>query len=89
MNGVGWEEEWLQFTSKDGFMEQPELIPIPNGYGTVKFPHLLSQPGFTMFAASEKDFPAAEVLVVVVVEGVGGERLASASERYKENKIAE
>lgn len=78
MNGVGGEEEWSQFTSKDGFMEQPELIPIPNGYGTVKFPHLLSQPGFTMFAASEKDFRAVAVVV-----------MASASERYKENKIAE
>lgn len=74
MNGVGGEEEWLQFMSKDGFMEQPELIPIPNGYETVKFPHLLSQSGLTMFAA--------EVEVAVVV-------MASASERYKENKIAE
>lgn len=81
MNGVGGEEEWLQFTSNDGFMEQPELIPIPNGYGTVKFPHLLSQPGcFTMIAASDKDFRAAAAAVVV---------MPSASERYKENKIAE
>lgn len=81
MNAVGGKEEWLQFMSNDGFMEQPELIPIPNGYGTVKFPHLLSQSGLiTMFLASEKDFRAAAAAVVV---------MASASERYKENKIAE
>lgn len=59
--------EGLQFTSNQGPMEQPEFIPMPKGYGTIKSPHLAWQPGFAELAASVKGFPAA-----AVVEGMGG-----------------
>lgn len=31
--------------SNHGPIEQPEFIPMPNGYGTVRLPHLFGQPG--------------------------------------------
>ena len=55
---VGFGEEWLggseeesQLTSNQGLIEQPELKPMPNGYGIVMFPHLLSQLGLAMAMA--------------------------------------
>lgn len=50
MNALGGLEEVLQMMSKDGSNEQPD--PMPNGYGTVKFPHLVAQSGFAMVGAS-------------------------------------
>lgn len=67
-NAFGGDEDSLQFTSKLGPMEQPELTPIPKGYGTVRSPHLVAQLGFAVVAASEKDLRLAEA-----VEGLGGE----------------
>ena len=32
-------------------VEQPEPSPIPNGYGTIKLPHLLLHPGLVMAPA--------------------------------------
>lgn len=54
--GSPW-PELSQFMSNKGFKEQPELIPMPNGYGTVVSPHLVAQSGFAVLLASEKDFP--------------------------------
>lgn len=53
MKGLGGVKEVLQFTSKNEANEQPDPIPMPNGYGTVKFPHWLWQPGFAVAEACE------------------------------------
>lgn len=55
MNAFGGSNVELQLTSKEGPIEQPDLRPTPNGYGTVKFPHLVSQFGLAMvFGAAEE-----------------------------------
>lgn len=46
----------LQVISNEGSIEQPVPLPIPKGNGTVKLPHLLSQPGLVMVVALEMDF---------------------------------
>lgn len=44
----------LQVMSNHGPIEQPELVPMPNGYGTVRLPHLAGQPGSVrLLAAAE------------------------------------
>lgn len=48
-------------TSNKGLMEQPELMPMPNGYGIVMFPHLVAQPCLAVVAASPNDFCAVVV----------------------------
>jgi len=50
----------LHSISNMGSKAQPD--PIPNGYGTVRFPHFLGHPGFVMLAA-----------LVIVLAFVGGE----------------
>lgn len=48
----GWKDE-SQCMSKEGLMEQVVLrVIMPKGYGTVKSPHLVGQPGLPMFEAS-------------------------------------
>lgn len=67
MKGVGESVVVVsQLISKFGFNPQPDPIPIPNGYGTVRLPHSFGHPGFVMFA------PLVIVLVVVAAL-VGGE----------------
>lgn len=56
MNGV----VTLQSISNMGSKAQPD--PIPNGYGTVTFPHCFGHPGFVMLAA---------LVIVLVGEGAG------------------
>lgn len=53
MKALGGLKEVLQLTSNhvEESMEQPEPTPMPNGYGTVKFPHLLWHPGFDIILA--------------------------------------
>ena len=46
--GFGGLNEVLQLISNPGSMEQPVPMPMPNGYGTVRFPHWLWQPGLEM-----------------------------------------
>lgn len=41
----------LQVMSNQGPIEQPELDPMPKGYGTVRLPHLVGQPGIEMLLA--------------------------------------
>lgn len=45
-------------------MEQPEPTPIPNGYGTIRLPHLLLHPGLVMTLAL--------VMVLLMSEVVAG-----------------
>lgn len=59
IKGMGGSRDVLQLISKLGFRPQPEPSPIPNGYGTVRFPHFCGHPGFVMV-----------VVVVVLVVGV-------------------
>ncbi|KAK4432267.1 hypothetical protein Salat_0988800 [Sesamum alatum] len=56
VEGFGGVEKLWQFTSNNGMIEQPELIPMPKGYGTVKLAHLVWQPGFAVLEASARDF---------------------------------
>lgn len=69
MKGLGGEEELSHLTSNQGPIEQPELSPMPKGYGTVKFPHLVWQPGFAVLAASVIDFRWGPTETVVEVGG--------------------
>lgn len=48
LKGLGGLNEVLQLISNQGYIEQPEPKPMPNGYGTVKSPHLLLHPGLVM-----------------------------------------
>lgn len=67
MKGVGESVVLVsQLISKFGFNAQPDPMPIPNGYGTVRFPHCFGHPGFVMLAALV-------IVLVVVVALVGGE----------------
>lgn len=52
-NGFGGSKEELQLTANQGLIEQPDFKPMPKGYGTVMFPHLLSQSGFAMLLAAD------------------------------------
>lgn len=73
--------EVLQLTSNHEPMEQPEPTPTPNGYGTVKFPHFLGQPGFVMVAPA-----AIEWLFVVTSVVFGCAAGASGSNNKRWNK---
>lgn len=49
MKGFGGSKEELQLTSnQQEDIEQPESMPIPKGYSTVMFPHLVSQSALEM-----------------------------------------
>lgn len=52
MNGRGGVAEVSQFTSNQELIEQPDPTPMPKGYGTVRFPHLLWQFGLMEFVAA-------------------------------------
>lgn len=56
----------LQLTSNHESMEQPDPTPIPNGYGTIRLPHLLWHPGLVMTLAL-----VMVLLISDVVAGVG------------------
>lgn len=71
--GFGGLKEVLQLMSKTGSMEQPDPMPMPNGYGTVRFPHWLWQPGLVMVVA----------LAVELVEAVEAKER---QERRRKNK---
>lgn len=56
----------LQLISKLGLKAQPDPRPIPNGYGTVRFPHFRGHPGFVMVVVVVALVSAAVVLVAGV-----------------------
>lgn len=66
-DSLGGSDEELQTTSYGLSREQSEPTPMPKGYGTVTFPHLLGQSGL--------------VEVVVAAEERGRERSNSRRER--------
>lgn len=59
--GLGGLEAVLQLISNHEPMEQPDPTPMPNGYGTVRLPHLSGQPGLLTMK------PLVVVLVAVAV----------------------
>lgn len=64
----------LQVISNHGPMEQPEFVPIPNGYGTVRLPHLAGQPGSVM------------LLIVVLVVPAAAANMRCERYRYMESR---
>lgn len=55
MNAFGGSKEESQLTANQGLIEQPEFKPMPKGYSTVMFPHLLSQLGLAMLLLLDGD----------------------------------
>lgn len=71
MKGFGGLKVVLQLMSNDDSMEQPDPMPMPKGYGTVRSPHLLLQPGLVMLAPL--------VMVLTTLRGVVMVRFVSAN----------
>lgn len=66
MKALGGLKEVLQLMSNHKeSREQPEPTPMPNGYGTVRFPHWRWHPGFVMV-----ELVVVEVVLVVDVASV-------------------
>ncbi|CAI9774794.1 unnamed protein product [Fraxinus pennsylvanica] len=79
--GLGGLKEVLQLISNNGSMEQPVPKPMPKGYGTVRFAHLLGHLGLVMFAPF--------VIVVGVRVVLTLSEAANANGRHKRSKRTE
>lgn len=65
MKALGGLKEVLQLISNHGSIEQPDPMPMPKGYGTVKFPHWRWQPGLVILAALVMVLLVAPTVMVV------------------------
>lgn len=80
MKAFGGLKEVLQLMSNHGSMEQPEPTPMPNGYGTVRFPHRRGHPGFVVTAALVMVELAVVAVVVVLVSDAASDVNAEANQ---------